>query len=351
MIKPSSPYSVTKQRRFILHISSWLISCILCTNLMAGKYAASFLEIGAGAKGLGMGGSIVAHSDDGFAFYWNPAGLASIRKIQISGMFGSQFGGFKESLGSYHQAGFTLPLKGQAVISLNWIRFAVDDIPVFSELQGNSFYDRLLYRELRPTGEAEGYIQDSENALFFSFAKHNSFMLNLGWAFPQIRMEMPVGLNIKWIRQKLGSSDASGLGVDLGVMLRFRVADLVQNRKFGKLGFGLYVKDLTRSNLNWSTKHQDTVPLNLIWGVSYIQNIRGPDAQLTLSQSRESRWGGLSRYGLEFLGWQTVALRVGFVEGKAVFGGGLKSSFADADYAFEPHELNGRHRISLIFRL
>jgi long-subunit fatty acid transport protein len=44
-------------------------------------------EIGFGARSLGMGGNGVVTADDYSAIYWNPAGLAAIRKTQVTGEF------------------------------------------------------------------------------------------------------------------------------------------------------------------------------------------------------------------------------------------------------------------------
>ena len=43
------------------------------------KYSNEFLNIGAGARGLGMGNAQIAFVDDATAGYWNPAGLAEIK--------------------------------------------------------------------------------------------------------------------------------------------------------------------------------------------------------------------------------------------------------------------------------
>ena len=39
------------------------------------KYSNEFLNIGAGARGLAMGGAQIASAKDATAGYWNPAGL------------------------------------------------------------------------------------------------------------------------------------------------------------------------------------------------------------------------------------------------------------------------------------
>src|ERR1044071_7041881 len=43
------------------------------------KYSNEFLNIGAGARGLAMGGAQAASVKDGTAGYWNPAGLTGVQ--------------------------------------------------------------------------------------------------------------------------------------------------------------------------------------------------------------------------------------------------------------------------------
>ena len=51
----------------------------------------SFSPIGAGARGVGMGGAFIAVADDGSAATFNPAGLAQLRRAELSIVgFGSQ---------------------------------------------------------------------------------------------------------------------------------------------------------------------------------------------------------------------------------------------------------------------
>ena len=48
--------------------------------------AATFLEIGVGARAAAMGGAYAAISDDATALYWNPAGVAWVDGLQIEFM-------------------------------------------------------------------------------------------------------------------------------------------------------------------------------------------------------------------------------------------------------------------------
>ena len=91
------------------------------------KYSNEFLNIGAGARGLGMGGAQVASTEDGSAGYWNPAGLVYVYEYPaISFMHADYFAG----IGKYDYLSAAFPLSDQYhTLALSLLRFGVDDIP------------------------------------------------------------------------------------------------------------------------------------------------------------------------------------------------------------------------------
>ncbi len=314
-------------------------------------YAAAFLDIGIGARALGMGGAYTSLADDGTAFYWNPAGLGFIDKTSLTGMYGPQFGLFDNPLGQFHFLGLAQPLPMGAVISVNWIRLSVDDIPVYSDLAGGSYWDRLHNMSLRPSGEPEGYIQDKEDALFFSFSRMNRLQLDLGWGYYDVGIDIPFGVNFKWIRQTLGDAEGSGLGVDVGAMVRFHLDDFIQNENLGLLSWGIVFQDMTGTKLSWSTKHRDTLDRNVKWGVSYTQPIPAIKGNVRLAYDHASRWGGFHSFGAELEGFGVFALRAGVQDGRFTTGAGLRFWNLTVDYAFQSHELDALHRISCALSL
>lgn len=50
----------------------------------AGTTSGQFLKIGLGARAVGLGESFVAVANDPSAVYWNPAGLASLQRMEVS---------------------------------------------------------------------------------------------------------------------------------------------------------------------------------------------------------------------------------------------------------------------------
>ncbi|MBN1894973.1 hypothetical protein JW906_10780 [bacterium] len=325
-----------------------LLFLMLAGTLRAGRYANSFLEIGVGARALGMGGAFGSLGGDGISFYWNPAGLSTVAATQISAMYGPQFGTLRNPLGNYHYLGLAQPLPGRAAVSINWIRLAVDDIPVYPELQGNSYYDRLRDRNLRPSGEPDGYLSDVEDAFFLSFSKMNQWKLDLGWQFHRVRFEMPFGVNLKWMRQSVGGYTATGLGLDLGAQFRLHLEDFFLNDRFGILSMGLHLQDVTRTSMTWNTEHrrQETVPVNVKWGLAYTQPFQRGRHLLNLVWERDFRWLTRDHLGMEYVGFRRFSLRLGLDDGKICTGFGIRVWLLCVDYAFISHELDNLHRVS-----
>jgi len=317
------------------------------SRILGRNYTNAFLEIGVGARPLGMGGAFCSLANDGTAFYWNPSGLALLKHSQFSGMAGPQFGSFDQPLSTYHHIGYTQCLQANTTIAINWIRLAVDDIPQYPELSG-SRDDRLQNPSLRPTGEPIGYFSDEENGFFFSFAKLLKSKMDMGWAFHEMKLEIPLGINLKWIRHSLQDYSATGLGVDVGTMARLYLNDFFLNEKLGIFTAGIHLRDLAGTRMTWNTKtkRQDTVHLNVKWGISYQQPLPMEKSSLAISFDRDSRWGGRNRFGLEYFGYDIFGIRVGIDQNKFTGGASLRFWKVQVDYAFMQHEIDGLHRIS-----
>lgn len=342
--------SIFKKRSINYFLSFYFVFLFLIPSfLFSGDFTADFLNIGVGARALGMGGAFCSVANDASSFYWNPAGVAFIKSPVISGMYGSQFGTFSNPMGNYHYFGCSIPLSGNGVIGFNWIRLAINDIPLYSELNGENFWDRLYNKSLRPSEEADGYINDVEDCYFFSFALLNDFNFDLGWDYHKVRIKIPLGVNIKWIRQSIGSHSAKGIGIDIGSMLCISLKDFFQTDKLGWLNFGLNIQDIARTSIKWDTKHADVLPVNYKFGVSYLQSLHFLQSQILFSYEHNSRWRGERSIGAEYQFMNTICLRAGLHNGKFTGGAGIKFWKIKINYAFLSHELDSLHRISFSF--
>ncbi len=266
-------------------------------------------------------------------------------------MYATQYGGFGTSLGSFQHAGLVIPIKAGVNIAFNWIRFAVNDIPTYPELEGRNLIHRLFNPAIRADGIPTGYIQDNENAYFISFARNNRFTLDLGWLYFKIPIEIPVGFNFKVVHINLGEENAFGLGFDLGAMLKFDLNDLLATQNFGQIGFGFVLKDLSNTKLSWSTRHHDLIEPGLTLGLSYDQKLESLKSRIKIAlgfgHAGRDDWGS----GIEWELLERIFIRAGVKSKRLTTGAGLKMSIFRVDYSLGTHDLGFSHRISVDFDL
>jgi hypothetical protein len=185
---------------------------------LAPKYSNEFLQIGVGARALGMSNAIAAGVDDVTAAYWNPAGLTDIRSwMQGALMHSEYFAG----IAKYDYLGLAYPIDDRSTFAFSAIRFAVDDIPNTTQLidnQGNIDYDRIT----RFTA--------ADYAFLLSYAR-------------KMKLEgMSAGGSFKVIYRKVGDFAHSwGFGLDAGLKYAYK-----KNWKFG-----IVMRDVTSTFNAW----------------------------------------------------------------------------------------------------
>ncbi|MEY3542525.1 MAG: hypothetical protein RLZZ204_1337 [Bacteroidota bacterium] len=203
--------------------------CVSTTQAQFRKYSNEFLNIGAGAKGLAMGGTQVATVADATAGYWNPAGLAQIKNSSFSLMHAEYFAG----IGKYDYASFAMPLGDPEYstrsLGFSLLRFAVDDIP-------NTLF--LV--------EPDGSI-NYNNIRSFSSADY-AFLISYGQKLiEEEERSLSFGFNAKVIHRSVGSfAKAWGFGLDAGVQYRLK-----------GLRIGLMAKDISTTFNAWKFSFTD----------------------------------------------------------------------------------------------
>lgn len=84
---------------------------------LRGDIPAAFVDIGYGARPMGMGGAYVALASDSYGVLWNPACLPYVQGWQISTMYAKQFGIIPYNLATAAKGMGTLHGFGAAVLS------------------------------------------------------------------------------------------------------------------------------------------------------------------------------------------------------------------------------------------
>src|SRR5687768_10798481 len=90
------------------------------------KYSNEFLNIGVGARALGMGNANVASTEGVNSGYWNPAGLLKqTNDIEVGLMHAEYFAG----IAKYDYVGISKRIDSNSVAGISILRFGVDNIP------------------------------------------------------------------------------------------------------------------------------------------------------------------------------------------------------------------------------
>lgn len=341
-----------------------ILACALLwlTPAFAAKYAGEFLEIGVGARGVGMGGAMASVTNDASSFYWNPAGMGYVSGLHFNAMYANLWDG----LANYSSAGLTLPVSA-AVFSANMVRLNVPDLqrhPDYDQFlqrpdslrfvirNGDTIYYNSVQEYLLATGaRPQGLFSDNESAIFLTFAKLNKLTLDLGWSYFQVPLEIPVGASIKIINQSVGGSGGSGVGIDLGAQLRFSTTDVFSERWKAKIAYGFNWQDMTRSQVDWGDNNKDAMPPNFRNGVSLTQKMPGRNNFLILSLDHENRFARTFHYGGEYRMADVLALRGGLWGDEWTAGAGVTVWRATVDYAYRGRDLGTTHRVSVGVKL
>ena len=191
------------------------------------KYSNEFLNIGAGARGLGMGSAQISFVNDASSGYWNPAGLAEVKDNPDAAVMHAEY---FSGIAKYDYAAFAMPVQNnKRTIGVSFLRFAVDDIPntlFLVEPDGSINYNNIKS------------FSSSDYAMLFSIAQKVKETKNF---------RVNAGANAKIIYRRVGKfANAWGFGLDAGIQIR--------NPKWS---LGIFAKDITSTFNLWNFKFTD----------------------------------------------------------------------------------------------
>ncbi len=149
--------------------------------------SAAFLEIGPGARSLGMGSAYVSVADDASSIYWNPAGMANVSNPQVQSYYAPWL---VETQFYYNTA--VVPMGQFGSIGLSFTAVTMDEMMVRTVQE--------------PEPDAYGQKFDAGNiAMGIAYAK-------------KLTDRFSFGFQTKFIQESIWQMKAQGFAVDIGTI-------------------------------------------------------------------------------------------------------------------------------------
>jgi hypothetical protein len=285
-----------------LLIAGLLFSPCLAAD-MTGTKMGSWMNLGGGARAIGMGGVGIAVSNDPNAIYWNSANIASTTELQIASTYTSWFSGI-----GYTNLAFTRPWRKAAV------GLAIDYVAV------GSINETTL---AQPGGTGSSFAP-TEYCITAAYAQ-------------QLNPKTRLGVNAKVLNESISSYSAGGLAADVGLLWQGN-----ENTTFG-----LCARNLLGSMGSYQLSS------NVGLGMAFNRKpfLLGMDVNFPNDSLARINCGLEYTFREQFFG------RLGYnTRNEENAGGGLTAGLGfnfkgfRFDYAYVPYgDLGATHRFSLVF--
>ncbi|MDP3544503.1 MAG: PorV/PorQ family protein [Elusimicrobiota bacterium] len=289
---------------------------VLLAGAARGAETASYLDIGVGARALGMGGAYTALADDSHAVYWNPAGLARLEKREVAASHAELGNSTRHDFLTYAHPTSRAVLAG-ALTYLNQGAISGRDAAG------------------RPTG---GY--DASDAAVAIAASRKTDLVDLG-------------VSVKYLRSHIAGTEAQGFALDAGLRRELPAGA-------GKVVLGAALRNVG-PGLKYENQRND-LPLRTALGGAY--RFAAGHALAVELQNGPRGAGTEGGAGGEYKAFEGVFLRLGYTSKSAAVAGsgfdaargltlglGLRKDGFGLDYAAQAAgELGSTHRFTLSAR-
>ncbi|MFC1616589.1 hypothetical protein ACFL2K_00045 [Candidatus Margulisiibacteriota bacterium] len=297
----------------------YFLICILTFAFFNKAFASTdFLTVPKGVRSAGMGGAYIALAEGPETVFYNYAATPKLKGFYAN----LEYGQFLET--NY----FTLA--GQNLFDYSPLRWGY--IYAFSDNIPYTFLNELGYPEATGTS--------------FGYSTHTGYLShNTNW------LDFELGLGLEAHLEALATQNANT--ISLGGSLQ-RSIDLAGDM----LTCAITFKNFLSTNTTWSTGTKDTIPYNIIYGISYKTKDNKFNLNLDFSTetARLYNWNLITDYyaGMEYWWHGTLtnkygsAIRAGFNKTNFAFGIGLnidglifncayllpQKSYLDANFRF-----------------
>lgn len=284
-------------------VIKWVLIIVLCAFLgVESAYAqwepgpGNEFILGAGARAQGMGNAYCALANDPTATYWNPAGLAQIKKRQITSMNSS----LTEDR-SYELLAGAMPLSPRETLGFGYLKVGVSEI-VYTDIFAN----------------ITGYGKYSATQYIISYAKEIENNILLGASFKKFKNDITL------------QASASGFGFDVGAIYKLDAEQILSpsmsTEYLEKLTVGFLIQDISAKR-KWSTGNKETYAVNYKIGATAT----GMEGKLLVAFDWDKIAG--SHIGGEYWLIDKMALRGGSDDGKFTWGATFRTLNYQVDYA------------------
>ncbi len=183
-----------KKLHFFVIVVFLSISYGFGQNPNLGTSGAQFLKIPIGAQCAALGGAVTGFVDDASAFFWNPAGLSSVKSNAVHFSYMQWFGMF-----DVNAAAFVRNFEPIGAFGIGILSFSTDKMEVTTETEPNG------------TGR---FFDAQDISLGLSYAR---FLTN----------NFSVGITFKYIHQRIWNETASGISFDIGTQYQIGFQNLI----------------------------------------------------------------------------------------------------------------------------
>ncbi len=299
-----------KKRKYRTPLAAVLFAAIfICAFIISGLLSLAhaysnpdfFLKQGVGARQLGMGNAGTAVADDASAIFFNPAGLAYLKNVELTTMHSEAY----DFDIKYDYLNLVLPLIHGRVIGVAGAVLKTDQIPITKDKIPNIV----------------NYVEDKEQVTMFGYGH-------------RISRHAALGFTVKDIKHYLYFKEAVGTEADFGLLYN----------PSKTISLGLNIQDFLPGELKWSTGVTDSIPLTLRGGIAF----KLPDWGSIITfdadkvQDRKVKLNG----GWEYQFNDTFLGRVGVNDGQGTAGFSIMRYGWRFDYAYMKAELGEVQRFS-----
>lgn len=259
------------------------------------------------ARVIGLGKAYVGLADDVASIYTNPAGLASVSKLQLSSMFGR----FMEEY-NYTSFSAAYPTK-YGVVGVGYAGSAISGAPVSRIKPGTENTADPIY-EIDPT---RGTVSNSNNVLVLSYGSElERFVKNSALSGNKVN----VGASLKLFQAGLeggGITDGNATGMDLDLGAQ------AQPKEWLKIGLvGKHILPASMGGkLVYSDSHAESYPASVVAGAAVkvlgesnaLRSFNGQELTLLadLTSNVTQKAPSIARIGMEWKPASLIALRLG----------------------------------------